>query len=200
MNTKNYNGGLTREQFLFYEIRIVAGLITQGLERDEIVHQIVSQNLFQYPTERMQKTIANGCLRRLDALDSKDLTELLYHASPDVAKQINLYAIMCQNAIVYDFMVDVIGEKFRSSRLDFSVKDVNLFLVSLADKVPAANEWSESTIIKIRQVLVKFLLECEYIHDRKADKLEPVYLYPELEAAIREKCDYEALAAFNCFD
>lgn len=35
-----YNGGLTREQFLFYEIRIVAALISQGIPRNEILDRI----------------------------------------------------------------------------------------------------------------------------------------------------------------
>ena len=39
-----YNGGLTREQFLFYEIRIVASLLTQKLTRDEILDKIKEAN------------------------------------------------------------------------------------------------------------------------------------------------------------
>ena len=35
-----YNGGLTREQFLFYEIRTVASLCLQGYSKDEIVERI----------------------------------------------------------------------------------------------------------------------------------------------------------------
>ena len=57
MNHNHYNGGLTREQFLFYEIRIVARLICEGKSRDEIIEEIAADNLFQYPTERMIKTI-----------------------------------------------------------------------------------------------------------------------------------------------
>ena len=37
-----YNGSLTREQFLFYEIRTVAVLTQQGLSRDEITEQIIN--------------------------------------------------------------------------------------------------------------------------------------------------------------
>ena len=37
--TSDYNGGLTREQFLFYEIRTVASLLTQGLSRKEIAQE-----------------------------------------------------------------------------------------------------------------------------------------------------------------
>ena len=72
----DYNGGLTREQFLFYEIRTVATLLQQGLSRDEILEKIKQENLFQFPTERMISSIANTCFKRIDALESETL---VYH-------------------------------------------------------------------------------------------------------------------------
>ena len=125
MHKNHYSGGLTREQFLFYEIKIVAGLLGRGRSRDE---------------------------------------------------------------------------KYRSQQLDFSVKDVNVFFMSLAEKVPAVSEWSESTMKKLKQVLVRFLVECEYLESSKSQTLLPVYLYPELDELIRSKGDTDALAAFNCFN
>lgn len=68
--TKHYSGGLTREQFLFYEIRTVASLHCTGIERNEIYEQIARDNLFQYPTERMIRSITNICFKRIDALES----------------------------------------------------------------------------------------------------------------------------------
>jgi len=199
MSHNHYSGGLTREQFLFYEIRIVASLICQGKNRDEIQAEIFTENLFQFPTERTIRKIVNTCFRRIDALNSEELVQHLAESSVQVGKQINLYAIMCENSIVYDFMTEVIGEKFRSQELDFSQKDVNLFFMELVEKVPAVNDWSDSTIKKLKQVLVKFLVECEYLDNTKSEQLQPVYLYPELEESIRAKNDMDALTAFNCF-
>ena len=199
MPQDHYSGGLTREQFLFFEMRVVAGLVKLGKSRDDILAEIFAENLFQFPTERMIKSITSTCFKRIDALDSPELVSYLADSSAEVAKQINLYAIMCENSIVYDFMTEVIGEKYRSQQLDFSAKDVNVFFMELAEKIPAVNDWSESTIKKLRQVLVHFLVECEYLESTRSDNLLPVYLYPELEAVIREKNDTAALAAFNCF-
>ena len=69
----DYNGGLTREQFLFFEIRVVASLIAEGLSRDEILKMIQEDNLFQFPTERMISSIAGTCFKRIDALESETL-------------------------------------------------------------------------------------------------------------------------------
>ena len=71
---------------------------------------------------------------------------------------------------------------------------------ALAEKVPAVSEWSESTMKKLKQVLVRFLVECEYLESSKSQTLLPVYLYPELDELIRSKGDTDALAAFNCFN
>lgn len=198
-NNCNYNGGLTREQFLFYEIRTVSTMICRGMNREDIILQIQHENLFQFPTERMIKPIANTCFKRIDALESEVLVYHLSNAPIEVAKQINLYAIMRQNAIVWDFMTDVIGEKFRTQQFDFSSKDMNVFFIELQEQVTKSANWSESTIKKIKQVLKKILVECEYLDDVKSQKLNLVYMFPKLEEGIRENNDLQALSAFNCF-
>ena len=195
-----YNGGLTREQFLFYEIRILAGLLCDGYTGGEAIEKIQQENLFQFPTERMIKSIANACMRRIQALDNSTLVDELAHASFDVAKQINLYAIMRQNKIVWDFMTTVIGEKFRTQDYEFERKDLNLFFLRLSEQVDEIATWSDSTVAKIKQVLTKCLIECDYLENARSTELKPVYLCPELEAGIRANNDIAAFAAFNYFE
>ena len=197
--TNEYNGGLTREQFLFYEIRIVASLLLQGLSREEILKKIREENLFQFPTERMISSILGACFRRIDALESETLVYHLANSSADVAKQINLYAMMKYNRIVWDFMTTVIGEKYRTREYEFSVKDLNVFFLRLQEQDDAVASWSETTITKIKQVLKKSLIECEYLDSIKSTELNMITIVPELEDEIRANNDTAALAAFNCF-
>ena len=53
-----YNAAITREQFLFYEMRTTAKLVNDGLDKDAVVEHIVSENLFQYPTEKSVRKMA----------------------------------------------------------------------------------------------------------------------------------------------
>ena len=199
MNSSLYHGALTREQFLFYEIRIVAKLILKGHNRKDILDIIKDENLFQFPTEKMISSITGTCFRRIDALDSETLIYHLAEAPSEVGKQINLYAMMKYNRIVWDFMTTVIGEKFRTQAFDFSKKDMNVFFYGLQEQNDTVASWSDSTIAKIKQVLVRSLVECGYLDSVKAEHLNNVAIEPDLEDEIKANGDMAALPAFNCF-
>lgn len=198
-NTRSYNGSLTAEQFLFYEIRIAARLYLDGKTIEEAIEEIKKDNLFQYPTEREVSRMARACYKRLNALNNEDLVRELASAPVSVAKQINLYAIMKYNRLVWEFMIQVVGEKYRNQDFAFSRKDINAFLTRLQAQDDSVAAWSEGTIKKIMSVLVRMLIETEYLDNIKDNDLNPVFLCEELEQGIRANNDLEALCAFNCF-
>lgn len=194
-----YNAAITREQFLFYEVRTTAKLLCEGLSADEVAERIVSDNLFQYPTEKSVRKMALACLRRLDALGDETLVQAIATQPSDVSKQICLYAMMKQYRLVWDFMVSVIGEKYRLRDISFGKIDLNVFFMRLQEQDDYVATWSDSTITKLKQVLQKTLVDNEYIESTKAEQLNPVLLSPVLENAIRSNNDDAALIAFNCF-
>lgn len=194
-----YNGSLTAEQFLFYEIRIVAKQYLEGKSIDEIVEAIKHDNLFQYPTERKISKLARACHRRIIALDNDRLVYELANAPIEVAKQINLYAMMCYNRLVREFMISLIGEKYRQHDFSYSRKDINVFFSRLREQNDNIATWSEQTIAKLKQVLTKCLIETEMLDNVRSCELNPIFISAELENGIRENNDLTALAAFNCF-
>lgn len=194
-----YNAAITREQFLFYEVRTTAKLLCEGLCADEVAERIVSDNLFQYPTEKSVRKMALACLRRLSALGDETLVQAIANQPSDVSKQICLYAMMKQYRLVWDFMVSVIGEKYRLRDTSFGKIDLNVFFMRLQEQDDYVATWSDSTITKLKQVLQKTLVDNEYIESTKGEQLNPVLLSPILENAIRSNNDDAALIAFNCF-
>jgi hypothetical protein len=200
-NESPYRGSaqITREQFLFYEMRTTAKLMCEGLEEKEIIDRIVGDNLFQYPTEKSIRQLAKGCIARLRAMEDENLIEIIASGSSDTAKQICLYAMMKRYRLVWDFMITVIGEKYRTQNFSFSQMDINAFFMQLQEQDDYVAGWSENTLKKIRQVLARMLTENEYLDDIKADHINPVWLDPALENAIRNNGEERALAAFNCF-
>ncbi|MGI1658235.1 MAG: DUF1819 family protein [Desulfitobacterium sp.] len=197
--TMPYNGGLTAEQFLFYEIRIVSKQYLEGKSIDEIIEYIKRDNLFQYPTERKISKLARACHKRLVALGNEKLVYELANAPVEVAKQINLYAMMRYNRLVREFMTDLIGEKYRQHDFSYTKKDINVFFSRLREQNDDIAAWSEQTITKLKQVLTKCLIETEMLDSFRARELNPIFISAELESGIRENKDLTALPAFNCF-
>lgn len=193
------SGQLTREQFLFYEMRTTAKLMVEGLDDGEVVKRIVDDNLFQYPTEKSLASISKACIARLYALGDRDLITALTTQPMDTAKQICLYAMMKMYRLVWDFMLTVIGEKYRLQEFSFGKKDINIFFMQIQEQDDFVSAWSDSTIKKIRQVLIKILVENGYLDHIKSEHLNPVLLSSVLENGIRNNNDERALSAFNCF-
>ena len=171
-----YIASLTREPFLFYEMRSTAKLMSEGLPEEAIAEEIVRQNLFQYPTEKSITRMAKACI-----------------------KQICLYAMMKQSRLVWEFMLTVIGEKYRLRDTSFGKIDLNAFFMRLQEQNDTVASWSDSTITKLKQIIARVLVETEYLDNLKADHLNPVWLHPVLENAIRSNGDTAILPAFNCF-
>lgn len=193
------SGQLTREQFLFYEMRTTAKLMVEGLDDGEVVKRIVDDNLFQYPTEKSLASISKACIARLYALGDRDLMTAITTQPMDTAKQICLYAMMKRYRLVWDFMLTVIGEKYRLQEFSFGKKDINIFFMQIQEQDDFVSAWSDSTIKKIRQVLIKILVENGYLDHIKSEHLNPVLLSSVLENGIRNNNDERALPAFNCF-
>lgn len=195
-----YRAVLTREPFLFYETRATARLMMEGLGDEEITNRVVRENVFQYPTEKSLRRMTRTCLQRLHALGDETLIEAIAAQPQDVAKQICLYAMMKQYRLVHDFMISVIGEHFRQQDLSLSRMDVNVFFLRLQEQDDAVATWSATTIAKLEQVLMRILVENEYLDDVKSDRLNPVLLGNLLENAMRANGDEYMFPAFNYFE
>ncbi len=195
-----YRASITREPFLFYEMRVTARLLSEGETDEAAVEQIIRHNLFQYPTEKSIKRMARACVIRLRNMADDELIAAIAQQSQDVAKQICLYAMMKQHRLVSDFMLTVVGEKYRQQNFAFSKMDLNVFFLRLQEQDDGVAAWSDTTITKLKQILVRILIDTEYLDDTKADHINPVLASSVLENAIRSNGDEAMLPAFNCFE
>ena len=193
-----YNGALTREQFMFQEMRIAARLMWEGLSEAEIIDRVKDQNLFQYPTEREAASKCRACLKRLACIqDMPVIMDALIDGAYLEAKQAALIAMMCQNRLMAEFMVQVIGHKYRTLDLTVTAKDFHMFFQDLAAQDETVASWTDSTIAKIKSVIRKCLKEAEFI---SGEQLLPVYLSPDFVQALKSAGHRDFLCAFNVLD
>lgn len=198
-----YRGTITREQWLSREMRIVARLMLEDGFTDPaaLATYVQERNAFQYPTERELKSIARACIRRIASVSEDHavtarLVELLAHGTADQLRQANLYAMMCDNRLVWEFMLNMVADKRR--RLDTSLHayEIATFIEGLRAQSETVDGWSDATRNKARQVLAKCIVECG-MYDRRAEELTPLLADFELTQIIRANGDERALAAFG---
>ncbi len=200
MNEQTKYRTITREQFLFHEMRIVARLLNEGKTDTEVKQEIVENNLFQYPTEKMLGNICEVCLSRFNAVDNKsEFVDIVSNSSSDVAKQACLFLMMNYYRLVWDFMITVIGEKYRVKDMSFTKLDLNSFFTRLTEQNDTVASWSELTIYKCKQVLKKILVEVGYLDNTRSEVLNTVILDLTLKEAILATGNKKALVAFGCF-
>ena len=195
-----YSGSLTREQFMFQEMRMVARLKLEELDDQSILKRVYEENLFQYPTEREIKSKCRACLKRLSCLTNIPYAiDALANGSIGEAKQAALVALMCQSLLMQDFMITVIGDKYRRLDMTLTKRDMNLFFERIAEQNETVVSWSEQTIKKLKTVIRACLRETEYICGTE-EALYPVLLSDEFAAALKGAGDKRFLPAFNVFD
>lgn len=203
---------LTREQFLLAEMRIASRLRLQGASDEAIIDRVKSENLFQYPTERMLSNRAGVCLRRLDALTPDEaacaqrridpqaavqtITELIATGTPTQAAQANMYAMMCRYDLIDEFMKVEIGERMAGLDYTFTRVDLDAFFTRFQVEHADAAKWADSTIVRIKSTVMGCLLQVGLLAPRSED-LHPVFLDPELQDAIEALGDAAAIRAFT---
>ena len=196
-----FSGSLTREQFMFHEMRITARLILSGLNESQILARAVADNLFQYPTEREIKSKCRACIKRLVCIsDMPVIAEALANGTIFEAKQAALIAMMCQSRLLAEFMITVIGEKYKKLDLTITRKDMNLFFQRLSEEDETVASWTDATVSKIKSVIRNCLKETEFITSTQSEVLLPVTLSESFAEALTIAGHRDFLPAFNCLD
>lgn len=100
--------------------------------------------------------------------------------------------------LVYEFMITVIGGKYRTKDTSFTKMDLNSFFTRLQEQNDVVASWSDATIGKCKQVLKKTLVENGYLDNSRSEVLNPVLLDFRVKEAIEDSNNKEALIAFGC--
>ena len=174
MTEKVYSTSLNGAGFRFYEFKIVVNLIEEDLSDEEIRDKVYDENLFQQKATSTERTF-RYILSRARVLDDQ-LRQYVLQESSQIAKQVNLYAIMKTDLLFYEFMDKVIKNKLQNNDLVYETKDINLFFNERADENSQLASWSDSTLKRLKSTYNKLLLETGYLEKQNTTTLIPVYM------------------------
>lgn len=175
MDNRVYSGKLTGESFLLYELKIVAKLKKEGYTDKEIRKMVLEENLFQYKFTSSISRRLTPLIQRINLLDEKLIDRLIEDPLGD-GIVINLYSIMKNDRLFFEFMNEVMKEKLKSNNEVLEKKDINIFIEIKIEQNEDIASWSEATINKIKQVIRKILIEAKVVEDIKSGRVKKIIM------------------------
>ncbi|MFS0555064.1 DUF1819 family protein [Brevibacillus sp. 179-C9.3 HS] len=179
-NQQEYSATLTGAAFMLYEFKKVLTLKNVGMSDHEIRKTILEENSFQYQKNSSLKRSLPSLLRRAHVLD-EFLTKMVLEESLQSGKIINLYAIMKTDRLFFEFMNEVIREKFETNNYLLEKKDLNLYFTSKAEQDAGVASWTEQTVNKLKQVILRILEESGVLKDKKTGELSRLLMDDQLK-------------------
>ncbi|MFJ7848159.1 DUF1819 family protein [Peribacillus sp. NPDC097224] len=191
-----YSSVLTGAGYMLYEIKQISVLKKKGLLDKEIRQEVLEENVFQYEKMSSIKRALPYILKRVNVLD-ETLLQLITQESLEIAKIINLYAIMKSDRLFFEFMYEVIQEKLQKNDYLLEKKDVNSFFIVKAEQSDFIESWSESTIEKLKQVYKKILLETGMLKSLRTGELNRLIIDEQIKDHLRRIGDIQYISAIG---
>ena len=179
-HTKEYSAKLTGESFLLFEFKIIAKLKKDGFSDKDIRKKVLEENLFQYKFTSSISRRLTPLIQRINIIDDK-LIDMLIDDPLGNGTVINLYAIMKNDRLFFEFMNEIVRERIATNNLYLEKKDINVFITEKKEQSEVVSKWTDQTIAKIKQVIFKILSESGILEDSKTGKLSRLLIEPELK-------------------
>lgn len=176
----DYNAAITSQLFWVQETRTVARLIKEGASDEEILRQSVEENIFGAPSLDRQKKIPSTACRRLHSLP-EELVNLMATGDIDVARLINLLAIMKTNDLFGDFMTEVFKQIKILGIKQISSNDVKKYLDEKRQAYEDVQNISEASYKKIQSTFIKLLVEAGLVESSKTGIIVQPYIDYQLK-------------------
>jgi len=180
--TSSYKLSFTVGGLLYRESLVVVDEYSKGLNWEQTVEKVNSQNLLQARTQSAGKRVLREIIVRLKLLNEEQL-ELIRHGSHHDQLHLLWLAACKRYELLRDFGSEVIRDKFLQLDIVVRPDDFDKFLESKAVWHQEIEKLTDSTRTKLRQVTFLMLREADII---SADNvIQPVVLSAEIAKAIQ---------------
>lgn len=192
---EKYQLSFTTGGLFVAESVMVAGIYLSNRDWPLTERKLLDDNAFQARTASSATRICREVCSRLKTLDADELSILL-SGSPKEQRQILWIAVCRRYALIRDFAVHVLRDRYLSLQKTMQLKDFDSFLHRLTETHEELQTIAESTQKKLRQVLFRMLKEAELVD---GNTISPVLLSPRIVHVIRAG-NPEEIAIFPVFE
>lgn len=164
---EDYKAKLTAEPFLYNETKIIAKFLINGESAENLRKRNMNENLIKYNSLKSIARVNAPIFRRLKIMNQEMLEEFVY-SDIENSKYILLYAIMKTDALVRDFVLEVYKNKLMMKKEYIEKFDIDNWYEEKCILSESLREKSESTITKLKQVIMKIMQDSGLVIKEKA--------------------------------
>jgi len=194
-----YNAEIVAGALMLAESRQIARRLLDGVADSEFKKLLVEENILQKRSPSTALRQAALIKKRLQLVNG-ELLRVIADGTREVAMQALLAAAIKHNKLLGDFMLRVVKEYWLAYEKQLKRSDWPRFLEECQHIDPTVLTWSKATRQKIGQVVVRCLIEAQYVDSARSLQITPVHIYGEVLNYLRRNDEQYALACMEIFD
>jgi|GEM_PF-863904 len=144
MTVKTYLTTLNTRGFLYVETRVVAKLLHEGKTYETILEQLLEENLFQLNSQDRTVRFFNEIQKRLEELDVYLFNQFLV-TDTSTSKAILFYALLKKDQLLFDYMREVVWDKFLVLDWHLAKQETAAFIEEKAKENQTVAQWTPET-------------------------------------------------------
>ncbi|CAI8826359.1 putative inner membrane protein [Priestia megaterium] len=192
-----YSAGYTAEHLYRNEMKLILDLQLQGLSKQEIKEQVVEGNIFQCRSEAAIKDLFPRVYKRTLFLDEY-LKQVILSGSRSDQNALLLYSFLKCFKLPSDFFLEVIHYNFNNFKTTITDGTIHAFFEEKEQQYEQVKGWSGQTKYKLKQVMLKILIEAEILERNEAGYfIKPLSLSRELSEYIELHQEYKDLLVYT---
>jgi len=189
-----YNLSYTSASLSTYESEVIAGLYLESKDWNDVRKSALEDNVLQKGTLSARKRLFGELQKRLETLTNEQLSFYAEASSSD-AKCLSMLSCFKLYQFIYDFATEIMRKKLLLFDLQVLNSDYESFYDTKRVAYDKLNTVSESTQVKLKQVMFKMFEQAGFIDSVKTKNIQKPYLSEKLIELI-VKDDPKYLSAF----
>lgn len=182
-NDKTWIGDLLGGSLMSREGRAIAELLLADPDDTAWQQHIAEDNILQASSANTAKRYATTLKSRLMTLD-KGAWRLIVESSERERLQILFVALILHSPIVKDFLSEVVNDARRQFKEMLPVYCWETFIDAHQRQHPELTRYSDSSLKKMGNNLIKALVEAGYLDTPRHRRLQAVFVLPETQATL----------------
>ncbi len=181
-----------------YEARIIADLLLRNLSASQWRQAIELENVLQKTSVSTAKRQASLIKARLKLM-TPDLWKIIRDGTKPVATQAIFASAIAHSALLRDFLIYEVRDRFRSGNLALTRNNWRSFVSACQERDPDMTVWSESTADKLGDSVLRILVEVGMLSEGERPTLLPVHYQPEVLDYLKKQKFDDVLRAMQVF-